>query len=81
LSELGVFIRAGVKAINDDVTETLWLNWVGSNANKNQIDKLIKDIKKQGKKADQETIQKDWQGLQSVIGGALSNGKRPQKNN
>lgn len=69
MSELGVFIRAGVKAINDDVTETLWLNWVGSNASKSQIDKLIKDVKKQGKKADQETIQKDWQSLQSVIGG------------
>jgi hypothetical protein len=68
LSELGVFIRAGVKAINDDVSETLWLNWVGSNASKNQIDKLIKDVKKQGKKADQETIQKDWESLQSVIG-------------
>lgn len=69
MSELGVFIRAGVKAINDDVTENLWLNWVGSNANKTQVDKLIKDIKKQGKKADHETIQKDWKSLQSVIGG------------
>ncbi len=49
------------------MSEQLWTSWVGNNADKKQIEGLVKEVG--SKRKDQKQIQADWGKLQSVVGG------------
>ena len=68
LGEIGVFIRAAVKAKRDVTDEKLWMLWYAGNADQKDITKLSKSIK--GKtKHDSDKIKKDVGRLKGLLGG------------